>query len=1252
MRVATLAVSLLLAVPSLLAQERSFTSQVNVTAVEVTAEVTDPAGKTPRDLKPSDLIVLEDGVERTVIGVEYLGAPAAAKQPTATPATPQPQQRAPELWSNVIYLDVMLSNQATMQAALKGIRQQAERLTSLGTVEVVVANPAPKRILAPTRDPNAVIAALEQAAKEGPRDALARSRKEFLETMAEATYNVRFSGPAVRGQIAREYTILNEFHARLLSWMARYPRRQPRALLLVSNGFDTDLSEFYAGFPVEAAELAAIRNDMAGKTAKLTDNAARELAAAGWTIFSLGGGTPTPLVFDASSKSAGMGRGGGLGGLPGLLLRPRDPLLQFAEMTGGAVESDPSKFGKTIDRLADRVRITYQVARAADSVVRKVEVKSRREGLVVRAMRYAASTTPEGTSEARGVELLEAGASRGELPLEASLELDGSKDDGSLSVRASLAPIDNVRSQLSSATVRLTIAIAQGENGPAVTHRTLTGQDLTKTNRVAFTVPVRIPKGATAIGVALEELSTGSWGGVTLPLGTATGAKRIVSSAGWAANEVAAAAAYESSKLQWLPWQEGLARAQAEKKLILAYNPNSRCLSCDLFEKDIFPNPTFQRQLAGYITARVDRRATKVEETLNIMDPWGRQRLGWSNIDPASIPTRLRFARDMAPHIIRAGELLNERDAAEAHFLLGFVKLSGNDLKSAREEYVTARRLAEQEKNAELAERSNIQLALVMAKTGQRREALAAIRDAIARPSSPALEAEALVVLGHIHKIAGEEKDAIDAYTRAAARAPKGTSLQRAAAGLAGLETPPGTVVEAGRARVIKPIQIIRPERRVLTGRIPIETLVRDANIVKAVFSLDGKDIVTVDRPPFAATLDFGTEAKPRTVRVQGLARDGRAVSDDTVVLNERHDALDLDIERPLQRDTNGRTRVRFEVNVPVGRRLERIDVFWNESKKGEITTQPYELALDIPADPGYIRGVAVLDDGATDDDTEVMNVGGFAESVDVEVVEMYVRVNDAQGRPLTGLQAQDFSIVDTGKSQQVLRAALQEKPPLLLGVAVDTAPNMAEELLQVKTAAADFLRKVFKSDTRGFLVRFGRETTLIHDTTPNVGSLINEVDRLSISNGRTSMYDALAFALLQFEGAKGKKAVILMSDGSAMGSRYSADDIMALARRNDVAVYAIIIDNQYFGLDASDASLRRDLSTLTEGTGGKAFYAGKNFNLHGVYREIEEHLGNQYHVAFTPVAARKSGEWRRLDLKVSKPDAKVISSGGYLNRR
>ncbi|HEX8155108.1 MAG TPA: hypothetical protein VF698_18395, partial [Thermoanaerobaculia bacterium] len=533
--------AVLLCSSSLIAQEANYGTQIHVTAIEVTAEVVDRNGRTPADLEPSDFLVLEDGAERQVTGVEVIGATEPVARPASAPAAaPAPITRTPKSrneWRVLLYLDFELSGAATIRDAIQSLSAQAEKLASLGTVDVVVASPTPQRLVS-TSDPQAIVTALNEALKITPGGRIRRLRREWTDarramnsimtskagkssntgsslgsedTRSGSGSQLAQHAGSARPFIEQENALIANFYTRLLAWTAKYPRQGPMTLMLVSDGYQTDPAAFYGEMMNDPAASATARLNGSSKAAQVHEVAVREIAAGGWTVYGLRGGIMADFANDVGSKTRLGSSGSEMPANPVLVSGSNEPLDDFAEATGGSVEADPAKFVRSIDRLRNRVRITYQVSRPSDSVVRKLEVRARRDGLQVRAPRWASSSSSEQTAAARANGLLESDVDRGELPLEARLELENEPAlglKGTLQLRLGLEPLGVIASQLTGATLRVTIAALQANGPPVIVHQLLRNQNLSAMKGLVITAPLRASK-TTKVAAAVEELSTG-----------------------------------------------------------------------------------------------------------------------------------------------------------------------------------------------------------------------------------------------------------------------------------------------------------------------------------------------------------------------------------------------------------------------------------------------------------------------------------------------------------------------------------------------------------------------------------------------------------------------------------------------------------------------------------------------------------------------------------------------------------------------
>lgn len=261
-----------------------FREEQKITAIDVMVQVVsrggekDPIGALPAYLAPEDFEVVAAGAARPVIGVSAFG----------------PAQHAAdrEPWSFVLYFDRSLASPHEAGWAAAELVARVERLTDLGAVEVVVADPEPQSILAPTRDAELLGSVLAEIAlfPEGDDHDVLELRDEFLAEIGKTGSEidpVELAGYAIE----EERRIVRRQLDGLLTWLAgaetgagRTGAR--RALFLVSAGFDLEPESFYRPAlarqgkslprPAAAVDLAADVEDLG-----------RALAAYGWLAFPL-----------------------------------------------------------------------------------------------------------------------------------------------------------------------------------------------------------------------------------------------------------------------------------------------------------------------------------------------------------------------------------------------------------------------------------------------------------------------------------------------------------------------------------------------------------------------------------------------------------------------------------------------------------------------------------------------------------------------------------------------------------------------------------------------------------------------------------------------------------------------------------------------------------------------------------------------------------------------------------------------------
>ena len=264
---------------------------------------------------------------------------------------------------------------------------------------------------------------------------------------------------------------------------------------------------------------------------------------------------------------------------------------------------------------------------------------------------------------------------------------------------------------------------------------------------------------------------------------------------------------------------------------------------------------------------------------------------------------------------------------------------------------------------------------------------------------------------------------------------------------------------------------------------------------------------------------------------------------------------------------------------------------------------------------------------------------GQFSSSVNL--VEVYASVTDRQGQPVRGLSREDFTVREDGAVQQVTAFAAGEFP-LSVAVALDRSFSMAgQRLAAARSAARLFLDELRPAD-ESMLIGVGSITEVLAPLSTDRTRQFDVLTRLD-AFGTTGLYDAIIAAIDAIQPARGRRALVLLSDGSDRYSMATSADALARARGADVLVYPI-------ALGEARPPVFAELATIT---GARSFHVRDARQLPETLRTIAAELRHQYLLGYSPSkpSAAGSNEWRSIAVAVRRPDVTVRARDGYLAR-
>ncbi len=448
-----------------------------------------------------------------------------------------------------------------------------------------------------------------------------------------------------------------------------------------------------------------------------------------------------------------------------------------------------------------------------------------------------------------------------------------------------------------------------------------------------------------------------------------------------------------------------------------------------------------------------------------------------------------------------------------------------------------------------------------------------------------------------------------------------------------------------GLARGEVSLSLLAPPPRLLTGRVRFEAVAAGPAVARVRFELDGKAALTKATPPYSVELDLG--AAPRLRRIRAVAVDGagRELAVDEILVNGGPHRFGVRLLEPRGGVAYGASvPVRALVEVPEGERLERVELYWNDALAATLYQPPFlhPLLVDPPGSVGIVRAVAYLGEGGQVEDAVVINTDGPADEIAVHLVELYTTVTDRRGRPVEDLTADRFQVLEDGVPQQIRRFERVRDQPVHAVVLLDTSSSMLEELPDATAAALEFFRTVLTPRDRGAVITFSDRPVVAARFTSDPVLLAEGVAGIH-AEGDTALYDAVVYSLFYASGIAGKKAIILLSDGEDVSSRYRYEDMVDYAHRTGVAVYTIGL-----ALPTSQGEIRQKLGRLARETGGLSFFVDDAKELTRVYRTIETELRAQYLLAFQSTNTGREGKFREVEVRLTTPGLEANTMRGY----
>jgi len=264
---------------------------------------------------------------------------------------------------------------------------------------------------------------------------------------------------------------------------------------------------------------------------------------------------------------------------------------------------------------------------------------------------------------------------------------------------------------------------------------------------------------------------------------------------------------------------------------------------------------------------------------------------------------------------------------------------------------------------------------------------------------------------------------------------------------------------------------------------------------------------------------------------------------------------------------------------------------------------------------------------------------GGFVYKSLVSEVNLPITVVDAKRHLITNLGQTNFAVYEDGQPQTILKFS-REDIPVSIGIVVDNSGSMRTKRSAVTKAVLNLIQASNPQD-EVFVVNFNDDPYLDQDFTNKIDVLREALDRVD-SRGGTALYDAvIASADHLAKGAKrDKKALLVITDGVDNESRESLEAaIRAVQSENGPTIYSIGI----LGDEPGTKRAKRALQSLSDQTGGVAFFPKDLAEVDEISQEVAKDIRNQYSITYRPTNPRSNGGYRHVKVEARAPGYKEL---------
>jgi VWFA-related protein len=288
-------------------------------------------------------------------------------------------------------------------------------------------------------------------------------------------------------------------------------------------------------------------------------------------------------------------------------------------------------------------------------------------------------------------------------------------------------------------------------------------------------------------------------------------------------------------------------------------------------------------------------------------------------------------------------------------------------------------------------------------------------------------------------------------------------------------------------------------------------------------------------------------------------------------------------------------------------------------------------------------------------------------ESLDVELVDLYLTATDKKGHFVTDLKPEELIVQEDHVPQSIQRfgsfAGKDNEVPVILAMLIDTSASMDEEIQEVKKlyiardTAIQLTQELGPLD-RMMLVQFNEKmnATPLTSDREMVGQTLHQ---LRPYWKQTALFDALASTIRELKVEPGRKVLFLSSDGQDNMSKTKLDEIIKMATDTPELTMIILgtvptdVDHVLYKTVQKRPPPKyfrgsEILKDLANRTAGYVFFPASLKDVNGARELMRSFIRSQYFLAYQSTNHKMDGAWRNIQISCKRNGVTLRYRSGY----